>query len=69
MSFRPIAIVTGGAEFIGSHMADLLLSREFRVIGEVNYWREAPLWDPASIERATKTWFTYLRSAAESDQR
>jgi UDP-glucose 4-epimerase len=31
MSFKPIAVVTGGAGFIGSHMVDLLLERGFRV--------------------------------------
>ena len=31
MSSRPIAIVTGGAGFIGSHMVDLLVNREYRV--------------------------------------
>ncbi len=31
MSSRPIAIVTGGAGFIGSHMVDILLARGYRV--------------------------------------
>lgn len=31
MSSRPIAIVTGGAGFIGSHMVDLLLRRSYKV--------------------------------------
>ena len=31
MNRRPIALVTGGAGFIGSHMVDLLLGREYAV--------------------------------------
>ena len=31
MSVRPIAVVTGGAGFIGSHMVDLLIERGFAV--------------------------------------
>ena len=31
MTNRPIAVVTGGAGFIGSHMVDLLLERDFAV--------------------------------------
>jgi len=31
MSSRPIAVVTGGAGFIGSHMVDILLGRGYRV--------------------------------------
>lgn len=33
-----------------------------RILADINYWREAPLWDPASIADATKTWFQYLGS-------
>jgi len=31
-----------------------------RMVKEINVWRDAPLWDPDSIAKATKTWFDYL---------
>jgi UDP-glucose 4-epimerase len=31
-----------------------------KVIAAIDYWRDAPLWDPESIARSTKTWFDYL---------
>jgi UDP-glucose 4-epimerase len=31
-----------------------------RMLEQIDYWRDAPLWDPASIRQATKTWFAYL---------
>jgi UDP-glucose 4-epimerase len=31
-----------------------------RMLSDIERWREAPLWDPASIAQATKTWFRYL---------
>ncbi len=30
------------------------------MLENIDYWREAPLWDPASIEKATEDWFKYL---------
>jgi UDP-glucose 4-epimerase len=30
------------------------------MLENIDYWREAPLWDVESIETATKTWFTFL---------
>ena len=30
------------------------------VLAEIDYWKDAPLWDPESITRATETWFTIL---------
>ena len=31
-----------------------------RVLARIDDWREAPLWDPASIARATRHWFETL---------
>jgi UDP-glucose 4-epimerase len=31
-----------------------------RMMAQIQNWRDAPLWDPASIEKATKTWFEAL---------
>ncbi len=32
-----------------------------RIVENIEYWRNAPLWDPKSIASATKTWFEYLK--------
>lgn len=34
-----------------------------RVAANIDYWREAPLWDPESIGKATESWFKYLGGA------
>jgi len=31
-----------------------------KIVAEIDYWRNAPLWDPESIAKATGTWFRYL---------
>ncbi len=31
-----------------------------RVLANIDYWRDAPLWDPESIANATQSWFKYL---------
>ena len=31
-----------------------------RMIENIDYWREAPVWDPLSIAEATKYWFAFL---------
>ncbi|MBM3549411.1 MAG: NAD-dependent epimerase/dehydratase family protein [Alphaproteobacteria bacterium] len=31
-----------------------------RILAEIDYWREAPLWTPETIADATKTWFRVL---------
>lgn len=32
------------------------------MLRNIDYWREAPLWEPQSIEKATEGWFKYLGS-------
>ena len=34
-----------------------------RMLADIELWRDAPLWDPSSIAKATETWFRYLGSA------
>jgi UDP-glucose 4-epimerase len=31
------------------------------MIDNIDYWKEAPLWTPEDIEKATKSWFKYLK--------
>jgi UDP-glucose 4-epimerase len=35
-----------------------------RVLAEIDYWRDAPLWDPDSIAKATAGWFEALACEA-----
>jgi UDP-glucose 4-epimerase len=35
-----------------------------KILNEIDYWKDAPLWDPTSIEAATKTWFNFLTPGA-----
>jgi UDP-glucose 4-epimerase len=37
-----------------------------RILAKIEYWRDAPLWDPNSIATATKLWFTTLAPEARS---
>jgi UDP-glucose 4-epimerase len=31
-----------------------------KIVANIDYWKNAPLWDPESIAKATRTWFEYL---------
>jgi UDP-glucose 4-epimerase len=35
-----------------------------RMVAEIGRWRDAPLWDPDSIARATRAWFDHLGTTA-----
>jgi UDP-glucose 4-epimerase len=35
-----------------------------RALADIEYWRDAPLWDPDSIAQATKVWFDMLSREA-----
>ncbi len=30
------------------------------ILADIDYWRDAPLWAPDTIEQATRTWFQYM---------
>jgi UDP-glucose 4-epimerase len=34
-----------------------------RILAEIDYWKDAPLWDVGSITKATETWFKHLGDA------
>ncbi len=34
-----------------------------RMMADIEHWRDAPLWDQASIAEATRTWFQYMGKA------
>ena len=36
-----------------------------KMIENIDYWKNAPLWDEKSIEKATKSWFKYLGHQSE----
>jgi UDP-glucose 4-epimerase len=31
-----------------------------KIVANIDYWKNAPLWDPDSIAKATRTWFEFL---------
>lgn len=31
-----------------------------KIVENIEYWREAPLWEPHNIAKATETWFKYM---------
>lgn len=35
-----------------------------KIVANIDYWREAPLWTPESIAQATQTWFRMLSAEA-----
>jgi UDP-glucose 4-epimerase len=37
-----------------------------QMLAQIDYWRNAPVWDPASIEKATKNWFDFLKGKDNS---
>lgn len=39
------------------------------LVEHAEYWRDAPVWTPASIEAATADWFRYLDSAVQPGTR
>jgi UDP-glucose 4-epimerase len=38
-----------------------------KVVADIEYWRDAPLWDPVSIAQSTASWFAYLGPRLKMD--
>lgn len=36
------------------------------IVANIAYWRNAPLWDPNSIAKATRTWFEFMSPQGQS---
>ena len=32
-----------------------------KILSKISYWKDAPLWDEKSIDKATKSWFNNLK--------
>jgi len=45
LSWRPKVSIEEGVEIM---------------LQNINYWSDAPVWEPRTIEQATKSWFKYL---------
>ena len=39
------------------------------MLANIEYWRDAPVWQPAAIATATEDWFRYLSPADDADDR
>ncbi len=68
MNDKPVALVTGGAGFIGSHMVDLLIDRGYkvRVIDNLTGGREANLAQHAGNPDLTAEWLDIRELEPES---
>ena len=40
-----------------------------RILDNIDYWKGAPLWEPATIAKATETWFRFLGDAHQNPKR
>ena len=62
-------IISGATAFAGIPIAmGMGLSFEEGValmLENIDYWKEAPVWDPSSIEIATQDWFKYLGTSRD----
>lgn len=38
-----------------------------RIVDNIDYWRDAPLWTPETVAKATETWFAYMSDTEAPD--
>ena len=68
------SVIIGGAGFLGSQLAEKLVTLKHDVIVLDNFfvgkldnlkniddWKDAPVWTKNKIHIATKSWFKYLK--------
>jgi hypothetical protein len=56
---------------VGAPERVVVLERDIRGVqtlhNNIDAWREAPVWDQTSIDRATATWFHHLKEESTHD--
>ena len=45
-----------------------LLEGVTKVLADIDYWANAPLWNEESIAKATRTWFSLLDKSSQEEQ-
>ena len=57
ITFADIGLIQGD---LGWHPTVTIENGVRKLLENINYWKDAPVWTPDKIEEATKDWFHYL---------